>query len=269
MPLTCDMLPICWYVKSFETERQSSDEEYSPWGRRGRGRRVQTSDDLGIEDIARVESLMSQQIAYEHVSVLSEIDKYSIVCNVTAVSCRATVIIIIIFFLLQFSSSCYFYEQIQRLDLHQARTILEQSLSRDPSLIFDVLSQLVPEAPPPVPPVHLQPSWCICQRCRGMPTLLEQKCCNQQPQMCISTLPHIGLHFAGGNVAPRQEDVERAACCSWPPTSRRRQSTVSSCSIQTVCCLAVWCSRCWSQGCYTKLPCVENPQQFSRSTWTI
>lgn len=76
------------------------------------------------------------------------------------------------------------------MGINQAHQVLEQCLSREPSLIFDVLSQLS-NAPSTGLPIQGQPSWCICQRCREMPTLLERKYCNQQPAMCIAELPHM------------------------------------------------------------------------------
>lgn len=71
----------------------------------------------------------------------------------------------------------------------QAQHVLELCLARDPSLTFDVINQLRPA--PTAPPVSGQPTWCICQRCREMPSVEEKKCCNQQPPGCISTLPHM------------------------------------------------------------------------------
>uniref|UniRef100_A0A3Q2GM27 P2X purinoreceptor 7 intracellular domain-containing protein n=1 Tax=Cyprinodon variegatus TaxID=28743 RepID=A0A3Q2GM27_CYPVA len=53
-----------------------------------------------------------------------------------------------------------------------------------------------------------QPSWCICQRCREMLTLVEKKCCNQQPEMCISRLPHMDLYIL-------QKGVLRLARMMW------------------------------------------------------
>lgn len=88
-----------------------------------------------------------------------------------------------------------------QMDLHQARHILGQRLTRDPSLIFDVMGQSVPTAPP-APPVPGQPLWCVCKRCREMATLVENKCCNQPPHWCVSIIPHMeALVLQGGHCA--------------------------------------------------------------------
>ncbi|XP_073723657.1 P2X purinoceptor 7-like [Misgurnus anguillicaudatus] len=99
------------------------------------------------------------------------------------------------------------HAQIQRLTPGQAQQVLERCLTRYPSLIFDVMGQL-PAAPHPFPPVSGQPTWCICSRCRAMATLVEMKCCNQQPDMCVSTLPQMEQYIL-------QEGVLRLARTIW------------------------------------------------------
>lgn len=66
---------------------------------------------------------------------------------------------------------------------------------RDPSLMFDVLERMSENAPPPGPLVSGQPPWCVCQRCRGMATFVEQKCCGQHPDYCISILLHMEAYI--------------------------------------------------------------------------
>ncbi|XP_070407658.1 P2X purinoceptor 7-like [Nothobranchius furzeri] len=62
-------------------------------------------------------------------------------------------------------------------------------LDRDPGVHFDLLALSGP--PATTPPTSNQPSWCVCSHCRDMPTDLEKKCCQQPPQTCISTVPHM------------------------------------------------------------------------------
>uniref|UniRef100_A0A8C6UJH8 P2X purinoreceptor 7 intracellular domain-containing protein n=1 Tax=Neogobius melanostomus TaxID=47308 RepID=A0A8C6UJH8_9GOBI len=40
-----------------------------------------------------------------------------------------------------------------------------------------------------------QPDWCVCSRCREMPTDIEKKCCGQDPRDCISQLPQMELYI--------------------------------------------------------------------------
>lgn len=85
--------------------------------------------------------------------------------------------------------------RIRGLSLEQAHQVLELCLTRDPSLMFDVLERMSENAPPPGPLVSGQPPWCVCQRCRGMATFVEQKCCGQHPDYCISILPHMEAYI--------------------------------------------------------------------------
>ncbi|KAK0132282.1 P2X purinoceptor 7 [Merluccius polli] len=82
--------------------------------------------------------------------------------------------------------------RIQSLSHEQCQEILGRCLLRDPSLIFDVMA-----CPPPDPSSQQDPNlpdWCVCMRCREMPTDIEKKCCGQPPQHCISLLPHVDLY---------------------------------------------------------------------------
>nr|XP_055065191.1 uncharacterized protein LOC129447207 [Misgurnus anguillicaudatus] len=98
-------------------------------------------------------------------------------------------------------------DMIKRLTLDDCQQLLQRWLTREPSLIFDLMS-LTPDPPPPGPPHPQAPSWCVCRNCRNMPTLLEQKCCQQQPQNCTSLLPHMELYIL-------QEGVLRLARRIW------------------------------------------------------
>ncbi|XP_013856187.1 P2X purinoceptor 7 [Austrofundulus limnaeus] len=101
---------------------------------------------------------------------------------------------------LRMERTAYERDLIQHLDLQQTQQVLEQCLARDPSMIFDVLCYFRPASPSTIPPVPGQPSWCICHRCREMPTVVERKCCTQQPHLCISTLPHMEAYILHAGV---------------------------------------------------------------------
>lgn len=75
------------------------------------------------------------------------------------------------------------------MDETALRGIVLQILERQPGMLFDLL-----EAPPgtpqpgPQPPAAAAaaPHWCTCDHCIEMPTDIERKCCQCQPQNCIS-----------------------------------------------------------------------------------
>uniref|UniRef100_A0A672NKW5 P2X purinoreceptor 7 intracellular domain-containing protein n=1 Tax=Sinocyclocheilus grahami TaxID=75366 RepID=A0A672NKW5_SINGR len=72
------------------------------------------------------------------------------------------------------------------LDL-RSREFLE--LKRSPEFGADSLRRYGDMA------VQSQPNWCVCQRCREMPSDIERKCFGQLPDFCISILPHMDLYI--------------------------------------------------------------------------
>ena len=94
------------------------------------------------------------------------------------------------------------------LSLEQSHQVLELCLTRDPSMMFDIPHLTSADAPPPVPPVTGQPTWCVCQKCRELPTDVERKCCGQYHDSCVSMLPHIEAYIL-------QEGVLRLARQIW------------------------------------------------------
>ncbi|KAK1892904.1 P2X purinoceptor 7 [Dissostichus eleginoides] len=97
--------------------------------------------------------------------------------------------------------------RIQGLSLQQSHQLLELCLTRDPSLMFDLL-RFTSDAPPPGPPVEGQPTWCVCHNCREMSTDVERKCCGQPHDSCVSSLPHMEVYIL-------QEGVLRLARRIW------------------------------------------------------
>lgn len=99
--------------------------------------------------------------------------------------------------------------RIQTLSLEESHQLLQICLTRDPSLMFDLLHMLTSgNAPPPGPPAPGQPTWCVCRNCHEMPTDVERKCCGQQHDSCISMLPHMEVYIL-------QEGVLRLARRIW------------------------------------------------------
>ena len=64
-------------------------------------------------------------------------------------------------------------------------------VERKPGMVHDILECLakdVPKLDRDGGPVNI-PDWCVCTKCRQMPTLIEEKCCGFQAQHCISESP--------------------------------------------------------------------------------
>uniref|UniRef100_A0A1A8L5P1 Purinergic receptor P2X, ligand-gated ion channel, 7 n=1 Tax=Nothobranchius pienaari TaxID=704102 RepID=A0A1A8L5P1_9TELE len=132
--------------------------------------------------------------------------------------------------------------RINRLTLEECQQLLQRCLTREPSLIFDLMS-LIPDHPQPGPCPPQSPSWCICLQCRNMATPLEQKCCQQQPQNCTSLLPHMDLYILNEGALRLARriwiDLRAEVDIHNPGESHRL------CSIQELYCLAVWPSGTW------------------------
>lgn len=135
-------------------------------------------------------------------------------------------------------------ERIQNLGLEQCWQLLQLCLLKDASLIFDIL--LVPESNPaaaPPPPVAGQPTWCVCQGCREMPTDLERKCCGQPPEYYIANLPYMDLYII-------DEGVLRLSRRIWNYVSSTQDlpdpgeilKSIQMCCPPAVCGVAVWCT---------------------------
>ena len=60
-----------------------------------------------------------------------------------------------------------------------------------------------PQQPGPSDPQ--QPAWCICTKCKELPTDLERKCCGQLLDSCVSMLPHMDAYIMQGG-----------GFCGWP-----------------------------------------------------
>lgn len=93
---------------------------------------------------------------------------------------------------------CLFKARIESLSLQQCQDLLGRCLLRDPSLIFDIMATAPPSDPPGQGPN--KPEWCVCMKCREMPTDVERKCCGQPPQHCISLLPHADIYILNEGV---------------------------------------------------------------------
>ena len=68
------------------------------------------------------------------------------------------------------------------------RTLIYQITQREPALVFDIIDMTAEGGAPqqgqggPSP----APSWCVCGKCREMPTVEERVCCRATPDLCLS-----------------------------------------------------------------------------------
>lgn len=87
----------------------------------------------------------------------------------------------------------YFQSQVEQMSAEGLRELVMQVCERDPSLILDVVHHTSQEERGrggyhPLPDSD-SPDWCVCGRCREMPTEEERECCKQTPVNCISSQP--------------------------------------------------------------------------------
>lgn len=84
-----------------------------------------------------------------------------------------------------------FQRIIEGMSLEDHVQLTRQMLIKQPGVLYDVLLDFqhlrVPPPRPAEPPVL---RWCICDNCVQMPSILENKCCGQVPENCISLLRH-------------------------------------------------------------------------------
>ena len=94
---------------------------------------------------------------------------------------------------------------IDSLSEERAKKILKSVADKMPSIILDVAEQLSkptaaeaeptqqPPAEPgpsaPGPDHQTWPSWCVCRRCREMPSDASRVCCGMRPDLCTSLQP--------------------------------------------------------------------------------
>lgn len=74
------------------------------------------------------------------------------------------------------------------MSLEESREILLHVLERNPTVMIDIMrpANRQPGGYHPGPDVQA-PDWCVCTKCREMPTEIEKVCCGKEN--CISLVP--------------------------------------------------------------------------------
>jgi hypothetical protein len=84
---------------------------------------------------------------------------------------------------------------IGELEEPTMRDVLFKIASKYPSIMLDLMELTAAGAgdgapgDPDTPEPAAAPSWCVCRRCRQMPTDIEKLCCGMNPDNCTSRLP--------------------------------------------------------------------------------
>ena len=76
------------------------------------------------------------------------------------------------------------------LNAEQCQRLIVEACNRAGGLESAKAIIEMPQQPPPgqQPPINRIPSWCICGKCRPMPTANENKCCRQR--LCVTLRHH-------------------------------------------------------------------------------
>jgi hypothetical protein len=83
----------------------------------------------------------------------------------------------------------YFQARIEEMSDEERKELLFRTGEKHPSLLIDIIDQAAPQGGSHPLPDGAAPSWCICLKCRDMPTQEERICCGRPPNQCKSQLP--------------------------------------------------------------------------------
>ena len=78
--------------------------------------------------------------------------------------------------------------EVEDMPVDRLRQLCLSMVERHPALVFDILrpQQQQPGGYHPQPSGTNPPTWCVCTKCREMPTQMEKQCCGKE--RCITLL---------------------------------------------------------------------------------
>ena len=84
----------------------------------------------------------------------------------------------------------WFQNRIREMPREEMEALLLRVCNANPSLMLELFEGEVVEGAGYHPPGGgSAPDWCVCGRCRQMPTEQERVCCRKAPAHCTSALP--------------------------------------------------------------------------------
>jgi len=82
---------------------------------------------------------------------------------------------------------------VNQLSHDQCKDLLAAIAKEQPAIVLEMMELLMagdePGDEPPPPPGRAPPHWCVCGNCRIMQNAIEDLCCGQSPDSCVSNTP--------------------------------------------------------------------------------
>ena len=95
------------------------------------------------------------------------------------------VIFLVLFLTIQYFLFYLMKVEVNRMDVEELRRALCRAIELDPGMMLEVMkpAEQQPGGYHPTPGSSV-PDWCVCTKCREMPTQVERKCCGKS--RCVS-----------------------------------------------------------------------------------
>lgn len=82
-------------------------------------------------------------------------------------------------------------DEIAKMELEELRQLCHRMAEKHPSLVHDILRPAPQQGGYHPQPGGAFPDWCVCGKCREMPTDAEKVCCRKE--RCITLLPDFSV----------------------------------------------------------------------------